>query len=49
MCKLMGITGRKRKLTIEERNNWRNYCKAGGLALDRSRDGSFLVTGRRAL
>lgn len=25
---------------------WRSHCKAGGLALGRRRDGSFLVTGR---
>jgi len=45
----MGITGRKRKLTIQERNNYRVQSKAGGLAFNRSRNGSFLVTGRRAL
>lgn len=49
VCKLMGITGRKRrKLTIQEeiitgfKQSWR-------LAFNRSRNGSFLVTGRRAL
>lgn len=32
---------------MQERDGWRSQCKAGGLALDRSREGSFLVTGER--
>lgn len=47
LCVLTGITDRKRKLTMQERDNCRSQCKAGGLVLDRNRDGSLLVRGER--
>lgn len=34
---------------MQERDNCRSQCKAGGLVLDRSRDGSLLVRGERPM